>query len=134
MKILNFVLAALFLLFAGLQYNDPDPYIWIPIYLFVAMVCAYSAFGNYSKWVTLAGLALLGIYTLTYIPAFVDWIKMGMPNLVETMKAEKKYIELTREFGGLVICDIVLLWQYFRAKKADKVIDNDLNNGYNTLK
>jgi hypothetical protein len=46
---------------------------------------------------------------------------MGMPSLVETMKAEKKYIELAREFGGLVICDLALLFQFSQAKKYDNL-------------
>jgi hypothetical protein len=118
MKIVNIILTLIFLLFAGWQYNDTDPYIWIPIYLFVAVVCGMAAFKNYATWVTLGGLVVMGIYTLTYIPAFVEWIQMGMPSIVETMKAEKPYVELTREFGGLVIADLVLLFQYFRGKKA----------------
>jgi hypothetical protein len=34
------------------------------------------------------------------------------------MKAEKPYVELTREFGGLLVALWVLLFQYFRGKKA----------------
>jgi Transmembrane family 220, helix len=118
MKIINIILTLIFLLFAGWQYNDPDPYIWIPIYLFVAVVCGMAAYKNYATWLTLGGLIVLGIYTLTYVPAFIEWIQMGMPSIVETMKAEKPYVELTREFGGLFIADLALLFQYFRGKKA----------------
>jgi hypothetical protein len=120
MKILNIILCIMFLLFLGVQYNDPDPYLWMPIYGFVAYVCGLAATGKYNKMFILIGLGILCIYTLTYIPDFIDWIKMGMPSIVETMKAEKSYVELTREFGGLIICDIVLLWQYFQAKKRIK--------------
>ena len=42
---------------------------------------------------------------------------MGMPSIVETMKAEKSYVELTREFGGLVICVVTLAWQLYRNSK-----------------
>jgi hypothetical protein len=117
MKVLNIILCLLFILFLGWQWNDPDPYLWMPIYGFVACVCGMAAWGKYNKSLILIGLSILTIYTLTYIPAFIDWINMGMPNLVETMKADKLYIELTREFGGLVICVIALLFQYFQAKK-----------------
>jgi hypothetical protein len=118
MKIVNIILCIMFLLFLGVQYNDPDPYLWMPIYGFVAAVCGMAAIKKYNKTFILIGLSILTIYTLTYIPDFVDWIKMGMPSIVETMKAEKSYVELTREFGGLVICDAVLLWQYFQSKKV----------------
>jgi hypothetical protein len=118
MKILNTVLCLLFLLFLGVQYNDPDPYLWMPIYGFVAYICGLAALGKYNKTFILIGLSILTIYTLTYIPDFIAWIKMGMPSIVETMKAEKSYVELTREFGGLVISDVVLFWQYLQSKKA----------------
>jgi len=35
MKIFFATLASLFLLFAVVQYNDPDPWLWIAIYLVV---------------------------------------------------------------------------------------------------
>jgi hypothetical protein len=39
MKTVNLILSILFVIFAALQYNDPDPFIWIPIYLFAAFLC-----------------------------------------------------------------------------------------------
>lgn len=118
MKIINLILCFLFVLFAVVQYNDPDPYLWAPIYLFVAGVCGFAAFNKYDRRITLLGTIVLAIYTLTYVPAFVDWIRMGMPSIVETMKAEKPYVELTREFGGLVICLLALGWQLKRTKAS----------------
>jgi Transmembrane family 220, helix len=121
MKILNIVLCVMFLLFWAVQYNDPDPYLWMPIYAFVAWVCGLAAMKRYNKSLIMIGLGILTIYTLTYIPAVIDWVNRGMPSLVETMKAEKLYIELAREFGGLVICDLALLFQYFQAKKQENL-------------
>lgn len=117
MTIVNSVLCLIFLLFVGVQYNDPDPYLWVPIYGFVAWVCGRAAVKKYNKNLILIALCILSVYTLFYIPDFIDWINKGMPNIVETMKANKSYIELTREFGGLIICDVVLLFQYLQAKK-----------------
>ena len=122
MKILNIVLVIIFVLFAAVQYNDPDPYIWIPIYLFPAAVCFYAAKGKYNKTYILIGLIPITLFMLAYIPDFIDWIKMGEPSIVETMKAEKPYVELTREFGGLVICVVVLVFQYFRARRTEGVV------------
>ena len=119
MKILNFILTAVFVLFAAVQYNDPDPHIWIPIYLFPAAVCFYAAKGQYNKTYILIGLIPMTLFMFDYIPDFIDWIKMGEPSIVETMKAEKPYVELTREFGGLVICVVVLVFQYFRARRTE---------------
>jgi hypothetical protein len=32
-KFLKYTLSIIFIFFAGVQYNDPDPIIWIPVYL-----------------------------------------------------------------------------------------------------
>ena len=117
MRILNWALAALFVLFAAVQYNDPDPYIWAPIYLFCAWVCGYAAMGKYNQKIILIGLIPITLYMIFYIPDFIDWIKMGMPSIVETMKADKLYVELTREFGGLLICIAALVFEYWQSRK-----------------
>jgi hypothetical protein len=122
MKTFNIVLAVLFVLFAVVQYNDPDPYIWAPIYLFVAGICYYASKGKYFQKVLLIGGIPIFLYMISYIPDFVDWVNMGMPSIVETMKANRSYVELTREFGGLVICVAVLVFQYFRGKNIEGVI------------
>jgi hypothetical protein len=113
MKVINLTLTVLFILFAVVQYNDPDPYIWVPIYLFVAGICYYASKRQFNQTVILVGGIPIALYMIAYIPDFVDWIKMGMPSIVETMKANKSYVELTREFGGLVVCVAVLIFQYF---------------------
>lgn len=117
MKIVHISLCIIFLLFAFVQYNDSDPYLWIPIYLFVAGVCGYAAMGKYDRNITLGGLLLLSLYAISYLPDVVDWIQMGMPSIVETMKAEKMYVELTREFGGLLVCCITLGWYVWRGAR-----------------
>ncbi len=44
MRIVNGLIALLLLLFAAVQYNDPDFYLWIPIYLIPAILAAIAAF------------------------------------------------------------------------------------------
>lgn len=61
------------MLFAGWQYNDPDPYIWVPIYGFVALEYGLAAFNRCLPYrVLLAGAVLLTIFMLTYIPGSVQ--------------------------------------------------------------
>ncbi|MFN7115478.1 MAG: transmembrane 220 family protein [Saprospiraceae bacterium] len=117
MKNLNIILAILFLLFAIVQYNDPDPFVWIAIYGIVAVVCALAAFKKYYIWLILLGLAISAVEATTTIPGFIEWIRLGMPNIAETMKAEKPYIEYTRELLGLVLCVGTLIFQYIQARK-----------------
>lgn len=120
MKVLNLFLCVLFILFAAVQYNDPDPWRWIALYLYVAVACGMAAFGKSNKIVLMVGLAISTIWMLTLLPDFIHWIKMGMPTIVAHMKAEAPHIELTREFLGLVVCMVVFIWQWRRIKMKDE--------------
>ena len=113
MKAFNITFIILFVLFASLQYNDPDPYVWMPIYLYAAFLCYQAIKGRYVRGLYIAGLVIYGAYA-----AYLFFDKTGVvnwagahhaENLVHTMKAEKPWIEETREFGGLLIVIIVLL-------------------------
>lgn len=117
MKILNIIIAAIFLLFAIVQYNDPDPWGWMALYAMVAGISAFASFRKYNNWIILTGMLICLIWLGFLIPEFIHWIQMGMPNIAETMKAEEPYIEYTREFLGLFLCLIVLGFHYFKARK-----------------
>jgi Transmembrane family 220, helix len=47
MKIFNILFCILFIISAALQYNDPDPYVWMPIYLYGAALCWLAFRGKY---------------------------------------------------------------------------------------
>ena len=118
MKILNLILALLFILFAYFQLNDPDPWLWITIYLVVAGICAFAAFGKSNRWVIIIGIAGLTIYWAMLLPDFIAWLGEGMPTITGSMKAASPHIELVREFLGLLILMGVLGWQYWRMRKG----------------
>jgi hypothetical protein len=129
MKIFNVVFAVLFVLFAALQWNDPDPYIWMPIYLYGAVFCALAATGKYYK-----GWYLFGIFAYLGYAVFLFFEKDGVlswltehdaPNIAGQMSAANPWIEDTREFFGLFILIVVLLVNFVntsqkRAKKMRK--------------
>jgi len=117
MRILNFFISLVFVLFAGWQYNDPDPFIWVPIYGFVALEYGLAAFNKRLPYrVLLAGTVLLTIFMLTYIPDLFRWIQMGEPSIVESMQAERPWVELTREGFGLMLCVTFLVWRLWKRK------------------
>jgi hypothetical protein len=118
MKIFNFLLAALFLVSAGLQFNDPDPWRWAAMYLFCAGVCLFAAFGKYNRFALWVGIAVCIIWMAVWLPEFIHWLDIGAPNIAGSMKAETPYVEYTREFLGLGICLGVLIWQLFLQKKS----------------
>lgn len=120
MKILNIVFCLMFVLFAGLQYNDPDPYVWMPIYLYSAVLCLLASRNRfYPKWYIAGILVYLAyaIYKFFDQNGVEDWFtKHHAENLAETMKATKPWIEETREFFGLFICIGALAINYFYSK------------------
>lgn len=110
MRILPILFALLFATMAGLQLNDPDPVIWVMAYGSVAALWALAAFGRWMPKATLLLLMVLTVWMVSFIPDFVDWLGMGMPSLVGSMKAEEPHIELVREFGGLFIAVTSLVY------------------------
>lgn len=128
MKIFNLVFAVLFVVCAGLQYNDPDPFLWIPIYLYGAVLCWFAFRGKYYTKAMLVGIvvyALYAVYLFFVDDGVVDWVtKHDAENIAGTMKASTPWIEDTREFFGLCILSFVLLMDYLHArrKKAIEII------------
>jgi hypothetical protein len=116
MKIFNLVLAALFVVSAALQINDPDPLLWIGLYLSVGLICGFAAFGKYNRWTILLVMAASIFELSTLLPDFRNWIDEGMPSIIESMKAESPHVELVREFLGVAICLVVLIFQYTRCR------------------
>ncbi len=121
MKILNIFFALSFLLFAGLQYNDPDPYLWIPIYLYAATLCWLAFRNRFFPWAYLIGMLIYlayAVYLFFDKNGVLSWAtEHNAEDLVQTMKAEKPWIEETREFGGLLIAFAALLINYLYSRK-----------------
>jgi len=117
LKILNAILALVFVLFAYWQFNDPDALTWVIIYLVVAALSGFAIFKKIDSKILVFLMSFFVIYTLSYTPYIIDWVRQGMPNIAEEMKATAPYIEYTREFFGLLICLIVVGWHYFVSRK-----------------
>lgn len=121
MKIFNLLFCLLFIVSAGLQYNDPDPYLWIPLYLYSAVLCWLAFKQKYYPPLYLAGIAVYTIYAayLFFVDdGMLDWIREHeSENIAQEMKATKPWIEATREVLGLMIMVIVLLVDYFYSRR-----------------
>lgn len=119
MRIFNFVLAVMFLIFAFVQINDPDPIIWILIYGAMAVVCVMAAFEFYPRKF-LIGLAVVYLlYSIYYFPGVQEWLQQDRKSDIfdNLAKMEHSYIEESREFLGLIICVTVLALQLVRSRK-----------------
>ena len=111
MKAIHFVFSALFLYFAYIQLNDPDPLYWIVIYTGTAAVALARGLGKSSKfWTTiLIGAVAAGMIIAT--PGLVDFIASGNIAAIGDMD-NAPYVEPAREFGGLLLALGLLLYYY----------------------
>lgn len=122
MRIVNSILAVMFLLFAFVQINDPDPVIWILIYGSMATLCVMAIFEFYPKKFIIGLLVLFVAYSTVYIPGVIEWLHHENKAALfdEVAKMEHLYIEESREFLGLVICIVTLVFYLFRAVRMAK--------------
>ena len=110
-KAFTLVFGVLFLICAGLQWNDPDPYLWIPLYLSAALSCVY-AFKNISaKRLNMFNIAVYSpyaLYNFVVEDGVLSWATAhNFDSLTQSMMASTPWIENTREFGGLITMIVV---------------------------
>ena len=110
-KFFSIVFAVLFLISAGLQWNDPDPYLWIPLYLLSALSCAYAFKGISAKRLNIFNIAVYSVYAVYLFlekDGVISWAtEHHFDSLTQSMLASSPWIENTREFGGLFIMLVV---------------------------
>ncbi len=124
MKIVNLLLAVMFLAFAFVQINDPDPVLWILIYGSMAVICILAAFKTYFRLVMILLLAGFVVYAYILLPGVVEWFAQDDRSVLfdDIAKMQHLYIEEAREFLGLAICIMVLIMQSVRAGVAKKTV------------
>jgi hypothetical protein len=109
MPYLNILLSLMLVFFAALQLNDPDPLLWITIYMYAATVTAMSAFRKYITVMIYPGLIFYVVASLYLAPGVIEWIvKEHGENFMAKMQDNKMYIEETRECAGLLICAAIM--------------------------
>jgi len=116
-KYLNILISLLFLVFAVVQLNDPDPWLWVMLYVYVSACILLFTFTDKSTYPLMIGSLICLFISIGYIPDVNDWFKDGMPSIASSMKAESLYIELVREFFGILIALMTCIFYYFVEKK-----------------
>ena len=124
MKIVNIFFVTLFLLSAALQYNDPDPYIWMPLYLYGAWLCYTAIKNQYNPFLYTIGLVVYILYALFFLldkDVTLDWwLQRDGESIMQSMKATKPWIEKTRELLGLASLIAALAINMYRLSKIKK--------------
>ena len=93
-----------FLLSCAVQYNDPDPWLWIAAYGLAGVATALALAGRHSPVTIVLGIGYFG------------WAMFNMPHVAP---GEWLTTETSRESGGLMICAIwmaVLTAAWYRDK------------------
>ncbi|HZY81834.1 MAG TPA: transmembrane 220 family protein [Cyclobacteriaceae bacterium] len=122
MKILKIFFGVLFILFAVVQFNDPDPLLWILIYGAMAVISFMAVFKRYPLQYMIIMAAGFLVMTILYFDGFKEWL--GSPDRYllfdDLAKMQFPYIEEAREFLGLLICLGVLIFYFYLSKKEAK--------------
>lgn len=120
MRIINFLLAFMFLVFAFLQVNDPDPVLWILIYGAMSVVCVMAIFESYNRKLLVALMMLFSVYCYFLWPGVSEWLRQEDKSVLfdDVMKMEHLYIEESREFLGLIISMVVVLFYIVRSYRS----------------
>jgi hypothetical protein len=115
MRYVNIALGLLMVAFAAVQYNDPDPEVWVPIYLISATWALAAAF-LLPRIVSAPAIALLGLCVLAYAVLVVYY----WPQTPGFWRQEVWWNdEEAREGMGMMIALAVLLsasYAVFRAR------------------
>lgn len=110
-KAIHWIICVIFLLFAFVQLNDPDPAIWVIVYGMVAVLFGIGVFKMIPKLLVYALMTGLFIFSMFHIQYFFDWISSSDKSaLFGEMIYEKPYIEGTREFLGLMIAMAAMVY------------------------
>lgn len=120
-KWIQAILALVFLSFALLQLNDPDPLRWFLIYFLVAALCISTMFVQTDRRLLYFFLAVLLAYAAYHFPYFTAW--MGTEPKSEIfgeMVYEKPYLEGSREFFGLLLAAGAISYLLFRNTSENK--------------
>lgn len=122
MRYISLLFAIIFLWFAYLQLNDPDPVWWVVIYL----VPVYVSFMFFQQKKNIELLILLSIVYTAYAINLSLQISTWEGFFTDGSGMEMKTInqELTREVSGLLICVlvyIILLVSSIKKKKQHAI-------------
>jgi hypothetical protein len=104
-SILNPWMGVYFAICVALQWNDPDPYSWMPMYGAAMIACILTSLGRLRPWISIAvGLVAL-VWAIALAPSVFGHASFS--SMFQSMKASNPEIEISREMYGLLI---VVVW------------------------
>jgi hypothetical protein len=95
------VMTVLFLISAGLQWNDPDPVQWTAIYTAAAVLSGRALLGKRTAPFDLVVACVALVWAATLVPNVVG--RAEVADLIRRMDIMRPQVEEARELGGLLI-------------------------------
>jgi hypothetical protein len=99
-RLLSALMFGVFLLSAGVQWNDPDPWLWIPLYGLAAALAALAAAGRLSLRANAAALVLFVVLFAFWAPG----LRSARSDAFTHWRMQSPADEAAREAGGLALC------------------------------
>jgi len=103
-KAVSLFFALLFVYFVVVQYNDPDPEVWMPIYGIAVAACLSIYFGKAPRSYV---FIIMGV--AYFFASYQQWPPQYEGVFWGEMKMRSINIELARESLGLTVCGIAML-------------------------
>jgi hypothetical protein len=115
MKIVYIILTLIFGAFAFFQYNDPDWYIWMILYGFVALMSFLAIYNRFNNAVLIPAMIVFILYFIYLVPSIFEWMQSGQS--IDAMSDDRPYVEGTREAFGLLLSLGALFFIYKSGQK-----------------
>ncbi len=116
LRVVNAVMAVLFLLGLAVQYNDPDPFRWIAIYGAAAVACVLAFLGRLPRWLPLSVALVAGAWAALLSPEVVGRVRFG--DLFREVRMDSVEIEEGREMFGLLLIGLWMVVLVFTTRRA----------------
>lgn len=119
MKYIYLVFSIVFLLFGLVQLNDPDPLIWLGVYLAISVIC-FLAFRKkfYPTLTFIIGIGCLCWAVYLFPPSWHDWWLMEEES--KSLHMKMPGVEEARESLGLILSALVLMVIFVKGRKLTK--------------
>ena len=118
LTIINYIMLIAFLVSVIVQYNDPDPLLWMVVYGIATVICILAAFDRLN-WGMSAVMALATLGGAMFLAPRVIG-KVAFMEIFESMQMKTIVVEYAREMGGLLIIAVWMVVLTFHLRRRQK--------------
>jgi hypothetical protein len=114
-KILNAIMALLFVFSVVVQYNDPDPIRWMAMYGATTVSCIWAMRGGLPRWLPALVLVAAVIWLTIWVPRVIG--QVGFKEMFRDAGMATIAIEEGREAIGLALVAIWMIVLLFKTRR-----------------